>query len=93
MDWDFNNILWPTVYLLLACAIGLTIWAILLRAKAPADRGWREVLLVAAFCLAASLLMIAVHSIGYELSLVARLGIVTVILFLYAYYSYRRNKS
>ncbi|MDR3589343.1 MAG: hypothetical protein P4N41_06745 [Negativicutes bacterium] len=93
MNWDMAVILWPTIYLLLAVAAVFFLWAMRRRKKKPRSDSWKEIMAVAVFCLVGSLLMIFVNSIDLQLSFLARLGAVTAILCLYAYYSYKRNKK
>ncbi|VBB07844.1 Hypothetical protein LUCI_3109 [Lucifera butyrica] len=92
MDW-LNALIWPTAYLLLAGAVILFVWAMLLRNKNKKNTAWKEVLTVAVFCLLSSGVMLLVHFAGFQLSFTTRLGLVSVILVLYAYYSYRRQQK
>jgi len=94
MDFDMQVILWPTIYLLLAVAAVFFVWGIILRNnKRRKNNTWKEMMAIAAFCLTGSGTMLAVHSFDLQLSFVARLGLVTILLIFYAYYSYRRNKT
>lgn len=87
-----NVILWPTIYILWAVAVIFFIWG-MIRRKSRKNQGWKEIMTVAAFCLVGSLLMVLVHSFDLQMSFITRLGLVTLILCFYAYYSYRRNKK
>ena len=93
MDWDMEIILWPTIYVLLAVAAIFFIWAIILRNSKRKVNTWKEMLAIAAFCLVGSCIMAAVHSFDLKMSFLTRLGLVSVILSLYAFYSYHRNRS
>ncbi len=92
MDWDMTVVLWPTIYLLLAVAAVFLLWA-LKRKKSRKNSGWKELMAIAVFCLTASLLMVLVNTFDLHLSFITRLGIVSVILCLYAYYTYQRDKK
>jgi ABC-type Co2+ transport system permease subunit len=93
MDWDFDLLLWPIVYLFWTVALIFSFWGILRRKSDPTGESWKELLAIAAFCLVTSLLMLFVHYVGLQISFTARLGIVSLILGLYAYYLYRRQKN
>jgi predicted Co/Zn/Cd cation transporter (cation efflux family) len=93
MDWDFDNLLWPTVYILQVVAVVFFIWAMTRRQSKKRRDSWIELMAVAAFCFFASIIMLLVNSFGFHLDFTARLGVVSVILCLYAYYSYKRNKN
>lgn len=92
MDWDMNQILWPTMYLLWAVAAIFFIWAMLKRNSRKNRDSWQDFLAIALFSLVSSLLMLFIHTLNLQVSFFARLGIVSLILCFYAYYSYRRNK-
>ncbi|MDR3562840.1 MAG: hypothetical protein P4N59_15575 [Negativicutes bacterium] len=93
MNWDMDAVLWPTIYLLLALAALLGLWALNVRKKSPKKSGWKEIMAIAVFCLVGALLMMFVNSVGFQLDFTTRLGVVSLILCIYAYYTYRRNKK
>jgi len=92
MDWDMAVILWPTIYLLLGVAAVFFLWAHK-RRKSRKNHNWKEIMAVAVFSLTAALLMVLVNTFDLHLSFITRLGIVSVILCSYAYYTYRRDKK
>lgn len=92
MDWDLDNILWPTVYMLWTVAVVFFVWAMTRRQSRKRQNSWIELMSVSAFSLSASILMLVVHAYGFHLDFTARLGVVSLILCLYAYYVYQRNK-
>jgi hypothetical protein len=93
MGWDLEVILWPTVCLLWAVAVIFIAMAVVRRNQKGHPGLWKEYLLIAAFSLAGSLLMLLIKYTGFELSYTARIGIVSVILGIYAYYIYRRSQK
>jgi len=93
MDWDFDNLIWPTVYMLWFVAVVFFIWAMKRRQNKKGKDPWIELMSVAAFCLFASIIMLLVHSFAFRLDFTSRLGVVSVVLCLYAYYTYKRNKN
>jgi uncharacterized membrane protein len=94
MSWELDNIMWPSVYLLLLASAIFSLWAVRLRRKKKQSApSWKEVGLVACFCLFGAVIMVIVNFIGYSLSLLSRIGAVGIIMALYAYYSHRRQHS
>ena len=93
MDWNLAELLWPTIYLLWAVGLVFFIWAMLRRRSKKRRESWPELLAIAAFCGGASLVMVVIHLIGFQLPFTARLGIVSVILGAYAYYSHKRQQK
>lgn len=85
-------VLWPTIYLLWAVGAVFLFWG-LRRRKSRKNTGWKEITAVAVFCLVASLLMVLVNTFDLHMSFLTRLGVVSVILCLYAYYTYQRDKQ
>jgi len=91
MSWDLEVVLWPAVCLLWTVAAVFIIWAGVTR-KRKEDQ-WKEYLWVAAFSLLSSFLMLYVKYSGFRVSYTSRIGLVSIILGLYAYYLYRRKKK
>jgi uncharacterized membrane protein len=93
MRQDLEVILWPTVYLLWATAVIFFVWAMIHRSKRRQSKSWIEYLAISVFSLIVSLIMVLTKYTGYHLSFTTRIGVVSVILGLYAYYLYRRQQK
>jgi len=93
MGWDLETILWPTVFLLWTVAAIFIILAAVHRSKGRQGNSWIEYLWIAVFSLLSSFLMIIIKYTGFQLSFTTRVGVVSVVLGLYAYYLYRRQRK
>jgi hypothetical protein len=90
LNWDMGAILWQTVYLFLAVGAVFAVWAMSLYKK---KKDWKQIFQVAAFCFIGAALMVTMPFIVRHFSFTARLGLISLILIIYAYYSYRHRNN